>query len=173
MGDSTNCVRKKYMDQAPPNGDACGRVRARARDMANTVRLREGDVVSVAISTLGQQYARSRGAVPWTSASVRDEGTVLGKKNGKWGVMFDDLDPAVLLRKAIHFVSRPSQAGAGHEARRGEARNNPRTENDDSGDESERADYEDSSSKSSDDGAAAAAVPALVGAAEHDGGRAD
>lgn len=68
------------MEQAPPNGSARGRVRARARAMATTTRLREGDLVSVAVSTFGQQYARSRGAVPWTSQSVRDEGRIVGKK---------------------------------------------------------------------------------------------
>eukprot|EP00965_Chrysotila_dentata_P019490 648025-Pleurochrysis_carterae.AAC.1 len=69
--------------------------------MAASARLREGDVVSLPVCTFGEQYARSRGAVQWTSASVRNEGRVVGKRVTKWIVEFDDLDePAVLPRKA-------------------------------------------------------------------------
>eukprot|EP00965_Chrysotila_dentata_P088383 2919114-Pleurochrysis_carterae.AAC.1 len=71
--------------------------------MATTTRLREGDLVYVALSTFRQQYARSRGAVPWTSQSVRDKGRIVGKK-GKWAVKFENQEqPALLVRKAVHF----------------------------------------------------------------------
>eukprot|EP00965_Chrysotila_dentata_P073292 2421201-Pleurochrysis_carterae.AAC.1 len=61
------------MEQAPPNSHARGRVGARSHaKLTSMVRLREGDVVSVTVSTFCVQYAISRSAVPWTSASVRD-----------------------------------------------------------------------------------------------------
>eukprot|EP00965_Chrysotila_dentata_P031655 1055487-Pleurochrysis_carterae.AAC.3 len=74
--------------------------------MASTVRLQEGDVVPVTVSIFGEQYARSRGAMPWTSAiaCATRQGKAVGKRNEKWVVKFDVLDdPAVLLRKAIHL----------------------------------------------------------------------
>eukprot|EP00965_Chrysotila_dentata_P161494 5333775-Pleurochrysis_carterae.AAC.2 len=90
------------MEKAPPN-HARGRVRARARAIASTVRLRKGDVVSVAISTFGDPYARSRGAVPWTSAIVRDEGEVIGKK--EW-------EAEALAKRALAMKRGAAKCGA-------------------------------------------------------------
>eukprot|EP00965_Chrysotila_dentata_P137389 4544442-Pleurochrysis_carterae.AAC.1 len=77
--------------------------------MATVTRLRESDVVSVAVATFGEEYARSRWAAPWTCPLVRDEGRIVGKRDGKWLIKFDSLnEPAVLLRKVLQFVSRPA-----------------------------------------------------------------
>ena len=47
-------------------------------------RLQTGDMVSVAVGVFGKPYAVSRGASPWTSEEVRDQGQVIGRENGKW-----------------------------------------------------------------------------------------
>eukprot|EP00965_Chrysotila_dentata_P030293 1008265-Pleurochrysis_carterae.AAC.1 len=72
--------------------------------MASTVRLKLGDVVSAAVGVFGEAYARSRGATPWTSEFVRDEGIVVGKEGNLWLVGFDDGNGGVqLARKALKF----------------------------------------------------------------------
>eukprot|EP00965_Chrysotila_dentata_P244226 6205839-Pleurochrysis_carterae.AAC.1 len=65
--------------------------------MASTARLTVGDVVSVAVGAFGQHYARSRGAQPWTSEEVRDEGKFVGKSGSKWLVKFTDVEDSVAL----------------------------------------------------------------------------
>eukprot|EP00965_Chrysotila_dentata_P112828 3728329-Pleurochrysis_carterae.AAC.1 len=118
----------------------------RAVTMATSSRLREGDIVSMPVSTFGQQYARSRGAVPWTSPKVRDEGRIVGKRNGKWVEKFEGLEePAVLLRKVIGFVSRPSPSESGA-APAGTTRRDAIDEENDDEDAAGAAEVEDSSS---------------------------
>eukprot|EP00965_Chrysotila_dentata_P162367 5362105-Pleurochrysis_carterae.AAC.1 len=120
--------------------------------MATSVRLREGDIVSVPVSTFGQQYARSRGAVPWTSPNVRDEGKSVGKRNGKW------------------VVNRPSPSESGA-APAGTTRRDAIYEENDAEDAAGAAEVEDSSSdpESEDDAAAQHAV----GQAAHEAGAVD
>eukprot|EP00965_Chrysotila_dentata_P141746 4684951-Pleurochrysis_carterae.AAC.1 len=75
--------------------------------MASTARLKVGDAVSVAVGIFGQDYARSRGAQPWTSEEVRDEGKIVGKGGSKWLVKFANVEESVaLVRKALRLVSR-------------------------------------------------------------------
>ncbi|KAL1530775.1 hypothetical protein AB1Y20_001673 [Prymnesium parvum] len=78
---------------------------AAAASAAMTTRLALGDTVSVAVGAFGEEYARSRGASPWRSEHVRDEGKVIGREGNKWKVEFSD---AVHLfdRKALWFVCR-------------------------------------------------------------------
>eukprot|EP00965_Chrysotila_dentata_P085599 2823840-Pleurochrysis_carterae.AAC.1 len=79
-----------------------------------TVRLKLGDTVSAPVGAFGKKYAIERGARPWTSENMRDEGVVVGKEGSKWLVDFDDGEGAVLLAtKALHFVRRPADAPAG------------------------------------------------------------
>eukprot|EP00965_Chrysotila_dentata_P115147 3806785-Pleurochrysis_carterae.AAC.1 len=54
--------------------------------MATATRLKMGDIVSAAVRTIGKEYALSRGARPWTSESLRDEGKVVGKDGVNWTV---------------------------------------------------------------------------------------
>eukprot|EP00965_Chrysotila_dentata_P132335 4375972-Pleurochrysis_carterae.AAC.1 len=70
---ATYCGVRDYTKKH--TSSACVHVRVtlgRAVTMATSVRLREGDIVSVPGSMFGQQYARSRCAVSWTSPNVRD-----------------------------------------------------------------------------------------------------
>lgn len=67
-----------------------------------TKRLNIGDTVSVAVGAFGKEYALSRGANPWCTETVRDEGTVIGRENGKWKVRFADGEH-VFDRKALSF----------------------------------------------------------------------
>eukprot|EP00965_Chrysotila_dentata_P170648 5633360-Pleurochrysis_carterae.AAC.1 len=54
--------------------------------MATATRLKVGNIVSAAVRTFGKEYALSRGARPWTSESVRDEGKVVRKDGVNWTV---------------------------------------------------------------------------------------
>eukprot|EP00965_Chrysotila_dentata_P122187 4039697-Pleurochrysis_carterae.AAC.2 len=80
---------------------------ARARTIATPTRLKVGDVVSAAVGAFGEEYARFRGARPWTTEEVRDDGVVTSKSGNLWLVDFNDGNGTVgLARKALHFVSR-------------------------------------------------------------------
>lgn len=70
-----------------------------------TSRIKVGDTVSVAVSAFGEEYARSRGANPWHSKSVRDEGEVIGRENNKWKVRFTDGEH-LFERKALSLVKQ-------------------------------------------------------------------
>ncbi|KAL1523115.1 hypothetical protein AB1Y20_018072 [Prymnesium parvum] len=85
---------------------------AAAASAAMTTRLALGDTVSVAVGAFGEEYARSRGASPWRSEHVRDEGKVIGREGNKWKVEFSD---AVHLfdRKALWFVCRQEAGDTG------------------------------------------------------------
>ncbi|KAL1515411.1 hypothetical protein AB1Y20_002038 [Prymnesium parvum] len=48
-----------------------------APSLDKTTRVVIGDVVSVAVGVFGQEYAEARGARPWRSEAVRDEGTIV------------------------------------------------------------------------------------------------
>ena len=74
-----------------------------------TTRLQLGDHVSVAVAVFGESYARERGANPWHTEAVRDEGYVIGRKGSKWLIEFDDGEFA-FDRRAISFISRPRAA---------------------------------------------------------------
>lgn len=74
-------------------------------------RLANGDVVSVAVGCFGKEYAESRGARPWSTEAVRDQGTVVGRDGSFWLVRFGDGDHR-FERKALSFESRPSGAEA-------------------------------------------------------------
>ncbi|KAL1504058.1 hypothetical protein AB1Y20_010468 [Prymnesium parvum] len=59
--------------------------------MPPCVRFSIGDVVSgVAVGAFGRECARSRGANPWHSEAVRDEGIIVEKVDNKWKVKFAD-----------------------------------------------------------------------------------
>eukprot|EP00965_Chrysotila_dentata_P091973 3036000-Pleurochrysis_carterae.AAC.1 len=59
----------------------------------------------MAVGMFGQDYARSRGAQPWTSEEVRDEGKIAGKCGSKWPIKFADVQESVaLVCKALCLV---------------------------------------------------------------------
>eukprot|EP00965_Chrysotila_dentata_P243109 6205241-Pleurochrysis_carterae.AAC.1 len=67
--------------------------------------------MSVAVGTFGEDYALSRGAQPWTTEELRDEGNMVGKRNSKWLVKFAKVEENVaLVRKALRLVSREQEA---------------------------------------------------------------
>lgn len=79
-------------------------------------RLSIGDTVTVAVGAFGQEYALSRGARPWRTESVRDEGVVVERSHGnKWAVRFADGQTHAFERKALALVAR----GAEHAGRPG------------------------------------------------------
>lgn len=69
-----------------------------------------GDKVSVAVRHFGEDYARERGGARWASDTLRDEGTVLEKSNGKFLIDFnDDEENRWWARKVLKFVSRDAR----------------------------------------------------------------
>lgn len=76
-----------------------------------TTRLQSGDTVMVAVGVFGKDYAVSRGASPWTSEEVRDEGQVIGRENNKWKVKFADGEH-LFDRKALAFEGRAAPAAS-------------------------------------------------------------
>lgn len=74
-----------------------------------TTRLQLGDHVSVAVAVFGESYARERGANPWHTEAVRDEGYVIGSNGSKWLIEFDDGEFS-FDRRAISLISRPRAA---------------------------------------------------------------
>eukprot|EP00965_Chrysotila_dentata_P262003 6214437-Pleurochrysis_carterae.AAC.2 len=110
MSDSSNTVTFKLRRRA----NTRSRRRAIMAAAAMTARLKLGDTASAPVGAFGKEYALERGARPWTSENVRDEGVVVGKEGLKRLVDFDDGEGAVLLaRKTLHFVRRPAEAPAG------------------------------------------------------------
>lgn len=128
-----------------------------ALNLDTASRLKVGDKVSVAVGVFGEDYARSRGANPWHSEAVRDEGVIVGREDNKWKVKFPDGD---------HLFERKALSLEGHgEAAIGRSRRAPRNV-DDSEDESDGADKQDEPAMDSSD------EELVVGEAEHDGGTA-
>ncbi|KAL1496688.1 hypothetical protein AB1Y20_014282 [Prymnesium parvum] len=109
-----------------------------APSLDKTTRVVIGDVVSVAVGVFGQEYAEARGARPWRSEAVRDEGTIVDRANHLWVVRFADGAQERFERKAFAFVRRSTAAAPGG---RGRPNRTPRriiTEADDEDEEATR-----------------------------------
>lgn len=127
-----------------------------APTLDKATRLNVGDVVSVAVGVFGKDYAISRGASPWHSEAVRDEGEVTGRQAGKWLVRFRD-GVHKFERKALSFVRKA--AGAGRCAAAAVEAN---SDDEEAVDSTPQAPLVDSSDED-----------VGVGEAEHEGGRAE
>lgn len=82
---------------------------SRSAGLDHATRLQIGDTVSVAVGCFGKSYAESRGARPWTTETVRDNGTVVGREANMWLVNFGDGEHR-FERKALSFVSHSDAA---------------------------------------------------------------
>lgn len=75
-----------------------------------STRLKVGDRVSVAVRHFGEEYAKGRGARPWTTESVHDEGKIVGRQDSKWKVNFETDDAEhIFKREDIAFLGRDEQ----------------------------------------------------------------
>lgn len=128
-----------------------------AAALDKTSRLKVGDRVSTAVSTFGEEYARGRGANPWRSEAVRDEGVIVGRGNGSWKVRFSDGEYS-LVRRALSLVAH----GERH-AEVGTTRRAPAVVESDDESENDRVNPQAPTADSSDEDEG-------VGAPEHDGG---
>lgn len=132
---------------------------------AVTARLAVGDTVSVAVGVFGEEYARSRGASPWFSEAVRDNGVIIGRDGQKWRMRFAD-GVYSFERKALVLEKKAAMAVEGAGTHRAAARETRASDSDE---------------EEPDDNAAAQAQQPVLdssdedigpGAPEHEGGRA-